>query len=489
MSQLPEEKLKKLERKAAIDALWRKGIVHWQLDTNQIEMRKFCEETSHKKIIIACSRQLGKSRFLCTYATEKCMSKPNMTVKYVAPTLKDIKKVIAGHMRDILETCPPKLRPKYNGQDHVYTFPNGSSIELAAAEKGHIDGIRGTKADLCIVDEAGFCSDLDYAINSVLLPTTTTTDGKIIIASTPARSPDHDFVVIMRDAEANGNLIRKTIYDNPRLSEKDIQGFIDACGGNTTVQFRREYLAENIIDEKDAVVPEFNKELQEKIVREWAQPSHFDGYVSMDIGFKDKTAILFGYIDFVNAKLIIEDEIVISGHEVISDNLAFSIKDKEKILWTNKASGEVRAPFIRISDNNNPILLNDLQIKHNITFLATLKDNKEAAINNMRLLIKSEKIIIHPRCRVLIAHLKGAIWNKARKEYVRSAEGGHYDTIDALVYMCRNVNFGKNPFPAGYEYLGMKDLHVIDVPNKNTSFETSMQNQFKIRNNRRHRRF
>lgn len=478
-SKLPEQ-AKTINKKAAIDALWKKGIVHWKLDKNQLEIRDAVLNSPHTIIVVASSRQSGKSWGLAAICIELCLQNPGYTIKYVAPKVKDIKSVVLRNVNDITKDCPKDLLPKYNKQDNVFTFGNGSMIQLAAAENGHIDGIRGTRADLCIVDEAGFCSDLDYAINSVLLPTTTTTGGKIVIASTPARAPDHDFVRIMNEAEADGRLIRKTIYDNPRLSEEQIQKLADACGGTHTVQFRREYLAMNIINEEDAVVPEFTPELEAQVCVELKRPTHYDAYVSADWGGRDFTAILFAYYDFANARLVIEDELLFKGKEIITDNIAAAIKRKEEQLYTNSITGEVKAPYMRIADNNNIILLNDLAIKHNIHFNPTLKDNRDAAINNMRLLIKNKQIYINPRCKQLINHIKSAIWKKNGKEFARSSENGHYDLLDSLIYLCRNVNFQKNPFPEGYGISGYKDMYKSEQPKATTAFEKSIEDQFKV---------
>lgn len=204
-----------------------------------------------------------------------------------------------------------------------------------------------------------------------------------------------------------------------------------------------------VTEEEDAIVPEFHKkELQEKIITTWKEPTHYDGYVSMDIGFKDLTAVLYAYYDFASAKLIIKDELILSGTKMLTDNLAVEMKMKESANFIDVFTGAVKSPHLRVSDNNNPILLQDLAVKHGISFMPTAKDNFEAALNNMRMLIKQERIIIHPQCKTLIAHLKGAIWNKARTGFARNAsDKSHYDCVASLIYLCRNVNFSHNPFP------------------------------------------
>jgi hypothetical protein len=458
---LPQIDSKALSKKAAIDALWRRAVLHWKLDKNQLEMYKFSRNTEHKIIVIGSSRQLGKSYFLATLAIEECLRNPFIIVKFIAPKVKDIKRIITPLIREITSDCPDELRPDYKSQENIFKFKNGSEIQLAGTDNGHAESIRGNKANLCIIDEAGFCDDLSYIVNSILIPTTTTTGGKIVMASTPSKSPDHDFMRFMEQAELEDRFIRKTIYDNPRLTSDQIDKLADALGGKESIDFRREYLVEKIKSEEDAVVPEFNASLKERICKEYPRPPFYDAYVAMDIGVKDLTVVLFAYYDFRAAKIIIEDELVLSGVKMLTDNLATQITEKEKSLWTSSLTGEVKAPTLRISDNNNLLLLNDLAVKHFMTFLATAKDNKEAALNNMRMLLRSERIIINPKCKTLITHLEGALWNKARTSYIRSADRGHYDAVDALTYLCRNVFMNKNPYPASYG-MGTADYFFVD---------------------------
>ena len=172
---------------------------------------------------------------------------------------------------------------------------------------------------------------------------------------------------------------------------------------------------------------------------------------------------------------------------MLTDNLAELIKVKESELWTHPSTGSLKTPTLRVADNNNLILLNDLNAKHNINFLPTLKDNADAALNNMRMLIKSERIIINPKCKTLIYHLKSGIWNKARNSYARSADYGHYDAIDSLKYLCRNINFNKNPFPSNY-HLANSEMPIfsMETPNKaTTDFEKQLVNMVKPQNPRK----
>src|SRR5690606_11051902 len=120
---------------------------------------------------------------------------PGYQIKFCAPSQKMVRKITLALFRQILETCPKELQPKFNLHDGVWRFNNGSEIHIAGSELGQVDSLRGQSCDLALLDEASFVSDLSYIIEDVLMPQMLTRPGaKMILASTPPVTPDHDFV-------------------------------------------------------------------------------------------------------------------------------------------------------------------------------------------------------------------------------------------------------------------------------------------------------
>lgn len=456
----------------ARELLWRQGrIVEFLLDSNQKEVYKMFKENNVKTQVVVLPRQSGKSFSLSTIAVQECMQKPGIIVTYAAPRLSQAKKIAKITLREILKTCPKDLRPTFNKQDNNYAFPNGSILEFGALNNDRADDLRGPKSHLVIVDEAGFIDDLKYVLRSVLYPKLNTTKGKMLICSTPPKSASHEFYEIIKQAEYDGTLVKKNIYDCPRYTIQDIEEFAKEVGGKESSDFRREYLCQMITDEESAVIPEANDENMEIIVKEHPKPAFFDCYVALDIGFKDLTAVLLGYYDFRAGLVVIEDEIILKGKEVTTSKLAVAIQEKEQALWGFKK------PYLRVADNNNLILLNELTVDYSLSVIPTAKDNKEAAINNVRIAISDHKIRINPRCKTLIFHLKNATWNRARTSYERTPDGGHSDALDALIYFLRNVQLSRNPYPYGFDH---PDTEYFD-PNKGqfNTFERYIIKTFK----------
>jgi hypothetical protein len=117
---------------------------------------------------------------------------------------------------------------------------------------------------------------------------------------------------------------------------------------------------------------------------------------------------------------------------------------------------ELLPVYRRVADNDNQILLQDLGTTEGLWFIPTTKDALEAMVNHLRLMFQDNRIVIHPRCKLLILTLGSALWNKRRDAFERSEATGHADALAALVYLARNLDRHTNPFPP---------LYGVDVAN------------------------
>ncbi len=467
-----------MDKKAAIAKLWELGDLTYKLKGIQRQMRDAVYNSKGKNTVFLCARRTGKSFTMCAIAVEFCIRAPNQTVKLIFPKKKDARSVAREHMVPVLADCPPHIKPEYKTQENEYRFPNGSVIQMAGTDGGSAESVRGSAANLILLDEAGFhdYTDFSYIVRSILMPTLLTTKGKMIMASTPSKQSDHPFMVeYVRQARAEGTLIEYDIYKNPLITVEDIEEIIDEYpGGVEDPAFKREFLLQSESDLDAMVIPEFNKDVKKDIVKESTMPAFYDCYVSGDPAVGDLTGILFAYYDFIRGKIVILDELVMGGkgeRQLTTQDIADGIFRKERNLFKNPLTGEKNEPFKRVMDNNNPILINDLSREHGLRFVATRKDNKDEQINKVRMMIRRGDLEIHPRCINLIYHLETARWKTRKSDgkrvgYERVAgssdkkfKGHHADLVDALIYLVRNVNMNKNPFPDGYDFNG-SDYHI-----------------------------
>lgn len=446
-------------QKLARDKLWELGILDWKLSPPQRVIKEGILNDTNKISVVLCSRRLGKTYLLLTMAAEVCLKKPFAVVKYAFPKGNMAKKMLMPVYRKVFEDCPEHLKPEYMVAERCFRFPNGSEIQISGTDNEGWENLRGGDSDMNCVDEAGFCDDLTYGIRSIMGPTTKITKGRTIMVSTPSRSEAHEFIQDwVYPYQAENRIKIYTIYDNPNFNQEAIEeAEAEYPKGIQDEMFRREYLCHIIRGTEKAILPSFSDLIEKEIVRDdFEVPVFCDKYVSLDPGGKDLTGILFGYYDYMNATLVILDEIAVDGR-TNTQILAEMIKEKERTYWTNPIDKSLLPPYMRVSDVNNAILLTDLQKLHGLSFSKTKKDKKQAALNALDVAILQKNIIIHPRCVNLLYHMKFAEWNNAQTEFKHlkaSASGklpaSHCDLLDCLLYMHRSVVKSHNPYPAGY---------------------------------------
>lgn len=434
----------------AIERAWQTGNLTYKLLPHQFKLYDAIRSGNQLKYVVNCSRRFGKSSVLSLIAIEDGLRHDDYQIRFAAPTSKMVKKIIQPIFRLFSKDAPYEYQPFFRTTDSVYEFPSTlSECHIAGTDNGNAENLRGTSSNLNIVDEAGFCSELLYVLNDILLPQTLTTQGRTIIASTPPRSVDHDYILIARDAIENNAYVHFTIYDNTSLDKATIDEYAKSSGGYDSTTFQREYLAEFVTDKETQIVPEWKQQVFVQPVERDEFYGFNKKYVAMDIGGSvDKTVVLFGYYDFRQAKLIVEDELVFTGNTVHSKQISEQIKQKETELW-----GGVYRTTTRIADSNNAILLQDMSLLHDLHFGPTSKDALLAMVNELRLWVGGERILIDPKCTEVTGCLKTGVWKKMRSgsiahEFARSSVFGHYDALAALIYMVRNIDQHTNPVPA-----------------------------------------
>jgi hypothetical protein len=459
------EKLTPLQLQAR-DELWRRGELSWILRPVQREIYAKIKESLRRgeslKYFLNCSRRIGKTFTLCDIAAETAIKQKQTNifdpVRFGAPTQKALKKIVRPIFRTIFQTAPADIRPVWRASDDMYLFPFGAEIHIAGVNNEHEDDLRGTSASLCLLDEIGFMDQLDYLIEDVMMPQLLTTGGNLIMAGTPPRSPAHAYMTFAMEAQSKGNYAEYTIEQSGYRPEV-IEKFIAEAGGRESTTCQREYFCKMVVDKNFAIIPEWTDSHIVDYPRHEQLFQFYHRYESMDVGGRDKTALLFGYYDFQTATLVLEDELLFEGPQTTSGVIGGGVKEKEKTLWPDKVpvsdeqDPKKRPPaniFLRVADNNNIILLQDLGQEQNLHFLATSKDSLPAMVNKVRMWVIAGRIKVNPRCRELIGCLKYGIWNDKRTEFDRSTAYGHFDALASLIYMVRNVDERSNPIPPNF---------------------------------------
>lgn len=187
--------------------------------------------STSNRVIVNGSRQTGKSHILAVRAVRKLISatpaRPKL-VLIVAKTKGQAEETIFK-----MDRCFAALNIRTHGdptQEVARVLPDGSRVIGLAAKD---DSVRSYTADLVILDEAARVPD---DVWDAIEPTLATTDGDLIIASTPKGKRG-----LFWETWTNGGpewlKIQNTVHECPRISKH----FIEAQRRKGEAFFKQEY--------------------------------------------------------------------------------------------------------------------------------------------------------------------------------------------------------------------------------------------------------
>ena len=423
--------------------LWKRNDLSWKFHDGQLVIDQGYRLVTAKLFVGNCSRRFGKTYWVVTECVRVARSKDRARVKIATAFLTDLEEFIKPAFDAVFDDCPDEFLPQWIESKKKYRFKNGSEIQLIGLDRKP-NGGRGNYCDLYVFDEAAYISNLSYIYSSVVVPMTMYRKGaRVIMISTPPKSPDHEFKEFCTKAKIENAYVELDIYKNPMVTPEMAEEYKKEC--LTETDWEREYLCKFVTDQTLAIVPEM-KDYKYSRSTDLENYQHYHKYVSMDLGVRDLNVTLFGYYDFLRGKLVIEKEHVMTGPQMTTPALHKEIADIELELWKT-ADGKAISPYKRVADNNNPLLLSDLGSIHDMHFNPTSKDDLHAMVNKMRVWIKDKRLEIDESCVLLIDSLNFGLWNNKRSEFARSKVLGHYDAVAALMYLIRNIDEHTNPIP------------------------------------------
>jgi len=455
-----------LLRSKAIEEAWKTGHLYYLLRTSQrkiYDQRQLIKDKS-RKFVFCCGRGWGKSFLLFLSCIETALRFPGSDSVFVAPVQRKVAEYLEPIARAALKDCPESLKPIFRTADLVYKFPNGSRIMVCGSNQKAFDNIRGGTFKKAAVDEGAYHDYLIELIERVLMPALNKGNGDLELGSTP---PDVEHPFDQRyctEAELGGYYFHATIYE-AGYPEEQIEEFKREAGWIARenrwrspaheLTWKIEYMAERGLRNPDkTIIPGWDDRYVRDIKKDQYYP-FFYKVVSLDVGTKhDLSVALFGYYHYLNAQLVIEDEFQLSGPEFTTLRLSSAIKVKERNLWGSQQ------PVIRVSDISD--IQADLNITHNLPFVSASKLELHAMVNRLNLLVEAGRLVVNPRCKLLIQTLKNGVWDKNRTEFGRSEIGlGHMDAIASLIYL--NLAFeswyNQNPIPLDRPTFTNLDLH------------------------------
>ena len=511
------------------DAAWRQllspdtaaGALRWKLDDHQLrlydpfrewEQRRLAElqegttEGMHRVFMFDCGRQVGKTHASSLIRVEDAHRFPNQTILVASATEVALKELLIPVMKNVLSDCPEEIRPKFFssrwGMRADFFCPGSDSvIKLVGIDKDP-DGLRGPGLAGANITEAAFVRQLAYGVSGILYPQFSRRPyATCLLESSAPAEPMHEFDrVFLPDCQRRKAYVFMTMWENTTLSENVKRELYESAKAIDPDDAAREYDGKRGVNKLRAVVPEFDRT---KHVEERVPPSAAVGIAAFDPGTSDLFAIVWGYWDPADGKLVVHQDWtaqnastgkvatviriierqlygeaaeihqprrveltpdeekarilrVLSGSEAPDLGNPYGLEQPVGMSWWN--GKEFRSnPALRVSDTESRLIL-DLNATHSIPCVAADKDGKAAALQSLRNAFRDGNIVITPKCEQLITNLEAGRWNDKRTDFERHLDKagaktfGHLDLISALMYLWRMAQLVRNinPIPPKY---------------------------------------
>ena len=261
-----------------------------------------------QNVVVLCARQFGKSVLGTILATEDCLRNKDIVVMIIGPTIKQTRAIVNPRMKLISRDAPEGLIRHVKSEDTFY-FSNGSELKLGGFDtnSGSERGKTLHKVYIEEIVESNPDSYLDFLRSDLGPALTHSKHAQIVYLTTLPKIPDHPFCLeTVPEAQSNGAFFKFTIHDNKKLSKQQFDSCVKLCGGAESIDFKREYLCEQVRDSSIVLAPEFNEDIHVKPI---TIPTHCKLWISGDVGgVRDKSVFHLIGFDFERAKIIVIDE-------------------------------------------------------------------------------------------------------------------------------------------------------------------------------------
>ncbi|MCD6466225.1 terminase family protein [Candidatus Bathyarchaeota archaeon] len=203
-----------------------------------------------KRILLCWSRQSGKSHSIAARALWFALTHPKTLTLIVAPSLRQ-SMILNDKIRDHLANIPLEIRKQLieKQQRTVIKFRNGSRIVALPCSENLL---RGFTAHVVIADEANFFQHDKDIFYSILMPMLSTTDGWLIVSSTPWNR-DSVFYRFYNDPKFSKHIVTWRDAVEAGLMKQD---FIEQMRTLLPAErFQREFEAK-FVEDSDAWLPQ-----------------------------------------------------------------------------------------------------------------------------------------------------------------------------------------------------------------------------------------
>lgn len=386
----------------------------------------------NRRLMCICSRRAGKTALnaglACAFAAT-----PNTPIFYYNKTFSNAIQQLYDQVIDIANKVGLKIA-KDSRSTGIIEFANGSELHFAGNnDKGSIDGIRGFKAKLVIIDEVGHQSNLDLLLEAMLPIMADFSDSTLVLTGTPSRYKKHESTRIWEE-DKSFKKYHWTLYDNPHMPNPD-QLIKDSCstmGLDINSPFiRREFYGEFVWDTEALIFksPSFYSSLDN------FKPT--DITIGIDYGTSAYNAIVsLAYNkDTRQARVLFQDKFNHAGADEICKRVS-KIYNDSKALY----------PFIKevniYADSSDESITKDMRVRYKLPAFNAYKVDKDYALQRLAAEVNTGRLQIKDKDSPLADEFEKTLYQRDIDDMiipVMDDKVFHADAIMALLYASRKM--------------------------------------------------
>jgi len=255
-------------------------------------------ECKDRFIAVRAARRFGKSFVFSAYALWFAATNSNKNIVLVSRSQRQSMWLFDQIVRLLTPTQLNDSVTRLTMSE--LEFSNGSKI--TSLPGASYDSLRGITIDLALIDEAAYVRD---ELFSVLYPTVITTQGRIVLISTPGLSAG-EFYHACTSSDSGYTSFKFTHDDavfadgRPHVPREELERECKRAGGEESPFWKREYLAEftdadGAFFDIKAVQDAIEVDIDRRVV---AEPNHVYA-IGADIGQKNDYTV-FAVLDYTN---------------------------------------------------------------------------------------------------------------------------------------------------------------------------------------------
>lgn len=388
------------------------------------KQKEIAKDTTRFRVVNA-GRRFGKTILAVEEMIGFAIRDKEQRVAYIAPTFQQARDIAWEQLKNRCSTIAEAVNESQL-KITVKTVKGGTST-ITLKSWDAVETLRGQKFHFIVVDEVAMMRNFWSGWQEVLRPALTDTKGHAMFISTPKGFNHFYDLYNLESTDKQFKSFHATSYDNPHLDNDEIE---EARRQVTEDQFFQEYMAD-FRKQEGLVYKEFNR--HQHVTDELPKDAEVTEYLAgLDFGYTNPAAVIHIKKDIRGMHWVV-------GEWYERGRTEDQIAEYVRSCGFNGVYADPESPSAIATLNGKGV---------NVREVVKNKDSIVNGIQQVRELLKQQKLRIHSSCVNLIAEFEMYAYPDPKDGLLKEVPMKENDhALDALRY----VIMSSSPKPVDYQ--------------------------------------